>query len=129
MVYNSFQHMLRYMHVIFVVCCRFIEAGYLKGTCILTTQAAQALALVQSDLMKNGFTLKVYDCYRPQMAVDYFVLWGFNMSDATMKDEFYPTLQKNRAPLSPIICICQFTCQNCFPNTLRIVLVILVDQR
>lgn len=30
------------------------------------------------------------------MAVDYIALWGFNMSDTTMKEEFYPTLDKNR---------------------------------
>ena len=42
-------------------------SGYLNGTCILTVQAAKALALVQQDLTSQGYSLKVYDCYRPQV--------------------------------------------------------------
>src|SRR4051794_38806358 len=51
-------------------------AGYLAPKCILTKEAAQALGQVQSDLKEYSMTLKVYDCYRPQKAVDSFVAWA-----------------------------------------------------
>src|SRR5690348_14504458 len=40
-----------------------------KG-CILTQEAAQALQQVQTELRKSFLSLKVYDCYRPQRAVN-----------------------------------------------------------
>ena len=64
--------------------------GYRAPTCILTTEAAEALALVDQDLAAQGLGLKVYDCYRPQMAVDHFVRWA-RSGQATMKQGFYPT--------------------------------------
>ncbi|HEX8298093.1 MAG TPA: M15 family metallopeptidase, partial [Rubricoccaceae bacterium] len=50
--------------------------GYRAPTCILTTEAARALARVDADLAAQGLGLKVYDCYRPQAAVDHFVRWA-----------------------------------------------------
>lgn len=44
--------------------------------CVLTTPAAEALARVQAALVKEGLSLRVYDCYRPQKAVDEFVAWS-----------------------------------------------------
>jgi hypothetical protein len=49
--------------------------GYGAPRCLLTRQAATALAAVQADLASNGFGLKVYDCYRPARAVADFVAW------------------------------------------------------
>lgn len=68
--------------------------GYYKPECILTTQAAQALKNVQSELRKKGLTLKVYDCYRPRMAVQDFMEWS-RSTNHTMKNEFYPRENKN----------------------------------
>lgn len=68
--------------------------GYNTPACILTRQAANNLKYIQSNAMKLGYTLKVYDCYRPQQAVDDFVNWSENTMDLLMKDEFYPTLEK-----------------------------------
>jgi zinc D-Ala-D-Ala dipeptidase len=68
--------------------------GYNAPSCVLTKEAANALKLVQSDALRLGYTLKVYDCYRPQQAVDEFVSWSYNTMDILMKDEFYPTLEK-----------------------------------
>jgi D-alanyl-D-alanine dipeptidase len=45
---------------------------------------------------RDGYTLKVYDCYRPQRAVDAFVRWGRDLSDQRMKREFYPRVRKSR---------------------------------
>lgn len=68
--------------------------GYLAPMCILTRQAADALARAQRDFLEDGYTLKVYDCYRPQRAVDDFVAWAGNLADQRMKSEFYPRVDK-----------------------------------
>lgn len=68
--------------------------GYLAPKCILTKQAARALALVQKDLAPYSLSLKIYDCYRPQQAVDHFVRWAKNIEDTKTKKEFYPTVDK-----------------------------------
>lgn len=69
--------------------------GYLAPLCILTRQAAEALARAQRDFLEDGFTLKVYDCYRPQRAVDEFVSWARDLADQRMKAEFYPRVDKS----------------------------------
>ena len=70
-------------------------AGYLAPLCILTRPAAEALARAQRDFVEDGYTLKVYDCYRPQRAVDDFVAWARDPSDQGMKAEFYPRVDKS----------------------------------
>ena len=50
--------------------------GYRENVCLLTKQAAEGLARVQKVVRARGYTLKVYDCYRPQRSVDAFVKWG-----------------------------------------------------
>lgn len=70
--------------------------GYRDPVCIVTRQAAAALARVQADVGRSGYTLKVYDCYRPQRAVDAFVAWGKRLRDQRMKAEFYPRVDKRR---------------------------------
>ena len=69
--------------------------GYLAPTCILTRPAADALARAQQDFAEQGYTLKVYDCYRPQRAVDEFVAWAADLADQQMKPEFYPRVDKS----------------------------------
>lgn len=44
-------------------------SGYEAPVCILTRQAAQALAGVQQAIASKGLTLIVFDCYRPARAV------------------------------------------------------------
>ena len=70
--------------------------GYRENVCLLTRQAAEALARVQKVVRAEGYTLKVYDCYRPQRSVDAFVKWGKDLSDQRMKREFYPRVRKSR---------------------------------
>ena len=69
--------------------------GYLASTCILTRPAAVALARAQQDFIELGYTLKVYDCYRPQRAVDAFSRWAADVGDVRMKAEFYPRVDKS----------------------------------
>lgn len=70
--------------------------GYRAPKCLLTRRAAQALKRVADDLRPKGYVLKVYDCYRPQRAVNQFVRWGRDLRDKKMKSEFYPKVAKRR---------------------------------
>ncbi|GHJ39003.1 M15 family metallopeptidase [Streptomyces sp. TS71-3] len=70
--------------------------GYDRPMCILTRAAANALHKAQRALLAKGYSLKVYDCYRPQRAVDWFVRWAKDLDDQRMKAEFYPQVDKTR---------------------------------
>ncbi len=69
--------------------------GYEAPVCILTRQAAEALAEVQAELKDYGLGLKVFDCYRPTRAVADFVRWAKDEADTKMKAEFYPDVDKS----------------------------------
>ena len=69
--------------------------GYLEPTALLTRQAADSLRAVSDELKEQGYRLKIYDAYRPQMAVDHFVRWGADLADTLMKTYFYPDLIKD----------------------------------
>lgn len=68
--------------------------GYLQPTALLTREAADSLRAVSEDVMKLGYRLKIWDAYRPQMAVDHFVRWAADVTDTVMKPYFYPDLDK-----------------------------------
>ncbi|MCO5316385.1 MAG: M15 family metallopeptidase [Solirubrobacterales bacterium] len=70
--------------------------GYREPICLLTRQAARALVPVQRTLRRHRLQLKIYDCYRPQRAVDDFVRWARDRADNLMKREFYPRVPKGR---------------------------------
>jgi D-alanyl-D-alanine dipeptidase len=69
--------------------------GYSQPICVLTRPAADALHRIQQSLVRQGYSLKVYDCYRPQRAVNAFVKWA-ESPDRVMKREFYPEVDKSR---------------------------------
>lgn len=69
-------------------------AGYVEGKCYLTKQAANALKQVQDQLLPMSLSLKVYDCYRPQKAVDEFVEWAKDINDTKMRTTFYQKVKK-----------------------------------
>ncbi|GGO96884.1 M15 family metallopeptidase [Wenjunlia tyrosinilytica] len=69
--------------------------GYRQPMCILTRPAAEALRGAQRVLLRKGYTLKVYDCFRPQRAVNDFVRWAEDLGDERMKAEFYPRVDKS----------------------------------
>lgn len=69
-------------------------AAYEAPRCILSEPAARALQAAQAELRPQGMTLKVFDCYRPQAAVDDFVRWGRDLADQTTKSAFYPDVPK-----------------------------------
>ncbi len=69
-------------------------AGYQAPHCLLTREAADALAEVARDLAPHGLVIKVFDCYRPVRAVMNFVRWARDLSDQAAKAEFYPDVDK-----------------------------------
>ena len=69
--------------------------GYDVGECLLRRPVALALKQVQADLTKAGYSLKVYDCYRPTQAVAAFVAWAKLPDDPASKGAYYPNVPKS----------------------------------
>ena len=69
--------------------------GYEQPVALLTREAAAALKEVSDELVSKGYRLKIFDAYRPQMAVDHFMRWALDADDTAMKPYFYPELEKN----------------------------------
>ncbi|MFM9863833.1 MAG: M15 family metallopeptidase [Micropepsaceae bacterium] len=70
----------------------FRVPGYLAGECMLLKPVAEMLKRAQATLAERGLSLKVYDCYRPQKAVDAFVAWA--KSSAPGVPRFFPRVPK-----------------------------------
>ena len=68
--------------------------GYAAPRCWLSRPAAAALVEVQREAAKHGLRVKVFDCYRPQRAVNDFVRWGKDWGDQATKAQFYPRVPK-----------------------------------
>ena len=68
--------------------------GYESRQAVITITTASALKKVQKELNKLGLGLKIFDAYRPQKAVDYFIKWSDQPSDTVMKNKYYPNLKK-----------------------------------
>lgn len=68
--------------------------GYDAPKCLLTRKTALALKVVQQELANKQQSLKIFDCYRPQRAVDHFVRWAKDLTDQKMKSEYYPAINK-----------------------------------
>ncbi len=67
--------------------------GYKKPVLISTKEVAYLLREVQKDLSHFNYGLRIFDCYRPQRAVDHFVKWARN-NDRKMKKIHYPDVKK-----------------------------------
>lgn len=70
--------------------------GYEAPVALLTHRAADSLRAVSDELKTKGYRLKIFDAYRPQMAVDHFLRWGADWADTAMKRYFYPMVDKSR---------------------------------
>ena len=68
--------------------------GYNANRVILTHKAAIALVKVQQELLKDGYSLVIYDAYRPQRAVDLFMKWSKDSEDQIAKEKYYPNINK-----------------------------------
>ncbi|MGO9234921.1 MAG: M15 family metallopeptidase [Methylocella sp.] len=69
--------------------------GYGAAECVLQRGAAGALKRAQEKAESLGFSLKVYDCYRPVRAVHAFLAWAATPEDGRTK-RYYPRLVKSQ---------------------------------
>lgn len=69
--------------------------GYEAPACWLSRPAAEALARVQAEVQPFGLSLRVFDCYRPQRAVNHFARWAADPSATAMKASYYPAVPKD----------------------------------
>ena len=65
--------------------------GYNTASCYLTAPAAEALASIQKELEEEGLGLLVFDCYRPQRAVNDFMVWAAGPTSPT-KGVYFPNV-------------------------------------
>ena len=68
--------------------------GYKAPRAYMTKEALAALSKAADDLRSQGYRLLIWDSYRPQKAVDNFVVWMNDPKDEGNK-EFYPDLEKS----------------------------------
>lgn len=68
--------------------------GYKRAKCLLTPEAANALFAASRNLAEMGLSFRIFDCYRPQRAVDHFVRWSRNDDERT-KSAYYPGTPKS----------------------------------
>ena len=69
--------------------------GYNSNSLIITEETAKSLKKIQQELLQKELSLKIFDGYRPQKAVDHFVRWVQVLKDTLMKAQFYPKVKKN----------------------------------
>ncbi len=70
--------------------------GYEANKCYLQQNAATALVQVQQAAQAKGYRLWIFDCYRPQRAVDHFMRWAADLADTSTKAQYYPNLGKDK---------------------------------
>ena len=73
---------------------QYVE-GYHSNNAILTKESALALSNAQDDFNKLGYSLILYDAYRPQRAVNFFLQWSKNHNDTINKRIYYPNIKKS----------------------------------
>ena len=71
-----------------------IIEGYKSNMAIISYAAAKSLVQVQNDLKKKNLSLKIFDAYRPQMSVNYFIKWSNDLADTINKSLYYPKIKK-----------------------------------
>lgn len=71
--------------------------GYHANKAIMTEEAAIALSNAQKEFLKDGYSIVVYDAYRPQKTVDSFIAWA--KKEDVCKDcrsLYYPDVEKSQ---------------------------------
>ena len=58
----------------------------------LRKEAALALKEAYLELLKD-MTFKIFDCFRPQRAVDEFILWTKDIKDQSTNGFYYPNIK------------------------------------
>tara|TARA_B110000091_G_scaffold186056_1_gene206282 strand:- start:214 stop:882 length:669 start_codon:yes stop_codon:yes gene_type:complete len=70
--------------------------GYYKDVVIISEETARALQKAQQYFLKESLSLKIFDAYRPQQAVDHFVKWAKDLKDTLRKQDYYPSVPKSQ---------------------------------
>ena len=73
-------------------------AGYLGHRVVVTREVAAVLQQIAEQLAPRGLRLLVYDGYRPERAVRDIFAWIADEGDQTMKQQYYPELEKHQLP-------------------------------
>ncbi|MDF2577133.1 MAG: hypothetical protein K0S74_617 [Chlamydiales bacterium] len=68
--------------------------GYESSKIIVTRATAEALKAAQAKFKADGYSLIIYDAYRPQRAVNRFMQWSKDLNNQEMKAWFYPRVDK-----------------------------------
>jgi zinc D-Ala-D-Ala dipeptidase len=72
-----------------------VVEGYRTKRIVCTEACALALKKVNEMVSKDGFTLVVYDSFRPQRAVDSFLKWSLDQANQTKRETYYPRVKKS----------------------------------
>lgn len=68
-----------------------VVEGYKARKAYLAKEPAQALCVVQAEAKKLGYSLKIYDSYRPVKAVSFFQTWARKPeTNPQIKELYYP---------------------------------------
>eukprot|EP01039_Chlorochromonas_danica_P001476 gene1476-1605_t len=74
--------------------------GYRGKRAVLTKEACQALQQAQTIFLRDGYSIVLYDSYRPQKAVDCFMTWSradqLSVDAEGKKAVYYPTLDREK---------------------------------
>lgn len=92
---NSIQYDLRYATKLNFV--GEVVDGYKTNRIITTLALAQALSNVQKIVAKDGYSLMIYDTYRPVKAVEHFVRWAKSDTVVDVKSIYYPYIDRSRS--------------------------------
>ena len=63
---------------------------------IMTREAAIALSKAQKKFLSKGYSIVVYDAYRPDSSVKYFVEWMLDTKDMIRKKYHYPYIKEKK---------------------------------
>lgn len=70
--------------------------GYKASKIYISREAASVVKVIQAELQSEKLSLKIFDAYRPQRAVDDFVRWAADPNDIKTKAKYYPEIKKER---------------------------------
>ena len=68
--------------------------GYEAEKCVVSEKMVGPLLNAQKDAKSHGYTLKVYEGYRPLRAAANIIFWAKDKADQVMKEEFYKHINK-----------------------------------
>jgi D-alanyl-D-alanine dipeptidase len=72
-----------------------VVAGYRRVESVFSKKGADALCRVQARALALGFSLKIFDAYRPVKAVTFFQEWAQRPGDVLeLKERYYPNYTK-----------------------------------